>query len=251
MGANTKSRMFVGASRGVSKGCALYVFPHAGAGATAVRRLCVELASAFDAYGVRLGGRESRLGDPAETVMSRLVDALAGELVRHADGRSVVLCGHCSGSLIAYEVARRLDPGQLRGLAVSSYRAPGTVRRELTWELPRQEFFQQVVTDGYLPPEILADNEWLDIVEPAMRADYELIETHEQKQFAGESVEPIAAPTVAVFGLDDRAIEPFHIDSWSAFTTGPFRVVSLPGGHDLPNSHPAELAVAIRQGLGL
>ena len=181
--------------------------------------------------------------------MTQLADKLVSELLRHADGRPVVLYGHCSGSVIAYEVARRLDPAQVRGLVVSSHPAPGSFRREPTWALPRHDFLQQVVTDGYLPPEILADQEWLDIVEPAMRADYELIETYELEVFERGSVARVAAPTMAVFGRDDPTLDPVHIDNWSAFTTGPFQVVSVTGGHDLPRSQPLELAAAIRQGL--
>jgi medium-chain acyl-[acyl-carrier-protein] hydrolase len=249
MRTNTKSRWFVGVSRSMAQERALYAFPHAGAGATAVREVCAGLAGAFDSFGVRLPGRESRLGDPVETVMAPLADKLATELIRHAQGRPVVLYGHCAGSVIAYEVAKRLDPVQLRGLAVSCHPAPQTVRREPTWALPRRDFFQQVVTDGYLPPEILGDTEWLDIIEPAMRADYQLIETYELDLFTAGPLERIAAPALAVFGRDDHAIDPAHVSAWSAVTTGPFHVESLAGGHDLPRTRPAELAAAIRRHL--
>ncbi|MFF3431748.1 hypothetical protein [Streptomyces sp. NPDC002602] len=43
-----------------------------------VRQLCAELADTFDAFGVRLPGRESRLEDPVEAVMPALADKLAG-----------------------------------------------------------------------------------------------------------------------------------------------------------------------------
>jgi medium-chain acyl-[acyl-carrier-protein] hydrolase len=250
MGTNTKSRWFVGVSPGGGKGCALYAFPHAGAGSTAVRRLCTELADEFDTFGVRLPGRESRLSDPVETVMAELADKLADELVRHAEGRPVVLYGHCAGSAIAYEVARRLDPGQLRGLAVSSHPAPGSIRREPTWALPREDFLRQVETDGYLPPQILGNEEMLEIYEAVVRADYELIETYELALYERGSVDPVSAPTVAVYSRDDHTTERAHIDAWSAFTTGPFQVVPLAsGGHDLTRTQPAELARAVRQGL--
>ncbi|MFJ3232911.1 thioesterase II family protein [Streptomyces sp. NPDC086787] len=247
MGTNTKNRWFVGAARKETRECALYAFPHAGAGVSAVRPLCVELADSFDAFGVRLPGRESRLDDPVETVMPLLADKLAGELRRHAQGRPVVLYGHCAGSAIAYEVARRLDPAQLRGLVVSSHPAPGSLRREPTFALPRKEFLQQVAIDGYLPSEILGNEELLGIYEPAVRADYELVETYELELFEKGHVERVSAPTVAVFGREDHTLDPVHIEAWSAFTTGPFRVVPMAGGHDLPGSRPAELAAAVRR----
>ncbi|MEV6173466.1 alpha/beta fold hydrolase [Streptomyces sp. NPDC051954] len=247
MGTNTKSRWFVGVPHDGLKECVLYAFPHAGAGVTTVRQLCVELSDAFDAFAVRLPGRESRFGEPVETVMHELADKLADELLHHAQGRPVVLYGHCAGSSIGYEVARRLDPTQVRALVVSSHPAPGSIRREPTWALPRPDFLQQVVTDGYLPSQLLTNEELLDIVEPALRADYELMETYELELYESGAAEPVPVPTVAVHGRDDHTVGLAQVEAWSALTTGPFQVVSVPGGHDLPSSHPADLAAAIRE----
>ncbi|GGY73584.1 thioesterase II family protein [Streptomyces omiyaensis] len=249
MGTHTRSRWFVGASRDEPRECALYAFPHAGAGVTTVRPLCLELADAYDAFGVRLPGRESRLEDPVETEMPVLADKVAAELLRHAQGRPVVLYGHCAGSAIAYEVARRLGPGRVRALVVSSHPAPGSLRREPTWGLPRPEFLKQVVADGYLPSMLLANEELLDIVEPALRADYRLVEEYELELYERGGADPVAVPTVAVFGRDDHTVEAARIEAWEALTTGPFRLVSLPGGHDLPTARPAELAAAVREAL--
>jgi medium-chain acyl-[acyl-carrier-protein] hydrolase len=249
MATRTRNRWFVGVSRDAGQECALYAFPHAGAGVTAVHPLCVELGTAFDTFGVRLPGRESRLEDPVETVMATLADKLAAELRTYAQGRPVVLYGHCAGSVIAYEVARRLDAEQLRGLAVSSHPAPGTFRRDPTWALPREQFLRQVVVDGYLPPEIVADTELLDIYEPAVRADYELVETYEQEMYAAGSAGRIAAPTVAVAGREDRTVDPAHLEAWGGVTSGAFRVVPVPGDQNLLTDRVPELAAAIRTGL--
>ncbi|MFJ6666542.1 thioesterase II family protein [Streptomyces sp. NPDC091383] len=251
MGAKTRNRWFVGAGQGEPGECALYAFPHAGAGVAATRGLCAALAGSLDAYGVRLPGRESRVDDPVETVMEVLADKVAVELRRHAGGRRVVLYGHCAGSVIAYEVARRLDAAQLRGLAVSSHQAPGSARREPTWALPRQDFLRQVERDGYLPEDILANRELLEIYEPVVRADYELVETYEWERYGSAPGKPLAAATVAVYGRDDPAIERAHIDAWSGLTTGRFEVVTVAGGHDLLGACPGELADAVRRGLAL
>ncbi|MFC7472672.1 thioesterase domain-containing protein [Actinomadura keratinilytica] len=168
------------------------------------------------------------------------------ELADHAGDRPVVLYGHCAGSTLAYEVARRLGPARVQALVASSHPAPGSTRREPTWALPRPEFLQQVVRDGYLPEQLLANEELLDIVEPALRADYELLEAHELKLYESGTAEPVAVPTVAVYGREDHTLRPAQAEAWSALTTGPFRAVALPGGHDLPGSNPSGLAAVIR-----
>lgn len=57
---------------------------------------------------------------------------------------------------------------------VSAQQAPGTPVRTAAgaWDLPDERFFAQVVTDGYLPAELLDAPDVLEMVAPALRADY-------------------------------------------------------------------------------
>lgn len=239
-----KYRWLVEISGQACAGTVLYAFPHAGAGAAAVKPLCRGLGDACQAVAVRLPGRESRMDEEPYTELGPLCDGLAEQVAAHAGGRRVVFYGHCGGAVFAYETARRLPPGRLAGLVLSAQQAPDRIPPVHTWRLPDDEFLAQVARDGYLPEAVLGQPELRDLVLPALRADYEAIERHE---FA---VDPIGAPVLALLGEADHSVAEEDVAAWSRFTTGGFRFALLPGGHNLLLEDPGAVAAVLRAELG-
>jgi medium-chain acyl-[acyl-carrier-protein] hydrolase len=210
-------------------------------GAAAVKRLCRELNGRCSATAVRLPGREALVGDEPVTDLAELAVGLAGQIAAHAAGRRVLMYGHCAGAVVAYEAAVRLPPEQLLGLAVSGQQAPDRVPRSDAWRLPRPQFLAQVVADGYLPAQLLADDELCDLVEPALRADYEAVECR---------VGPLRvldAPVLALLGREEHAVRIEDVRAWGALTRGEFRLRLLDGGHNLLLDQVPELAAAIAE----
>lgn len=231
----------------------LYVIPHAGAGAAAVHSLMGVLAGPFDAFAVRLPGRESRVRDDFFFELDLLAAELAREIQGHAAGGSPVLYGHCGGATIAYETACRLESehGMTVGLAVSSHPAPGLFPRDPSWRLPRVDFLERVRTDGYLPDSLMAHDEVMAIYEPILRADYELIEKHELAQATQPAPSPrFDAPILAMYGTDDDTLTRQQIEAWGTLSKGELEVVVLEAGHDLPQEIPDELAGALIRRFG-
>ena len=219
---------------------ALYAFPHAGAGAAAVKKTCRALADTFDTVAVRLPGRESRMSEDPVTDLDALTARLAEQIAGHAGGRRVYLYGHCAGAVIAYEVAKRLAPDRLAHLVVSANESPDRMPATAAWRLPRDEFLAKVAADGYLPHEVLAEPELLELVEPALRADYQAIESHEF------TLDSVAAPILALLGADERTVAADDVAAWASLTSGGFRLETIAGGHNLLLANPADLAAAIR-----
>ncbi|MFF4579780.1 thioesterase II family protein [Streptomyces sp. NPDC001389] len=217
----------------------LYAIPHAGAGVAAVKKMCRELDGRWTAVGVRLPGRESRTAEAPVSDLNVLADTLSAQIAAHAGSRGVHLYGHCAGAVIAYEVARRLPAGQLRGLAVSAHQSPDRIPVTEAWRLPRDEFFARVREDGYLPDELVADPDLLDLVEPALRADYRAIESH------AHAPEPIDAPILALLGQQEHAVPVEDVVSWAKWTSVGFCLELLPGGHNLLLDNPADVAAAL------
>ncbi len=217
----------------------LYAIPHAGAGIAAVKRTCRALGHLLDTVAVRLPGREALMNIEPFTDLDLLADALTEQVAGHAGERSVLLYGHCSGGVIGYEVARRLAPGSVTGLIVSSQEAPDRIPVHRAWTLPRPEFLALVAADGYLPEEILSHPELAELVEPALRADYQAVETHTS------SMEVITAPVLALLGTQDRKVAADDVAAWARVTSGGFRLEYLPGGHNLLQDQPGEVAAAI------
>ena len=107
--------------------CRVFLFPHAGAGATAYRDW--ELPPDFDLVAVQQPGRGPSRAEPACTSLDQLREAVIAALRPTLDeGVPFAFFGHSFGSLAAVEVARGLaDRGLAAPLALflSAHPAPG------------------------------------------------------------------------------------------------------------------------------
>jgi medium-chain acyl-[acyl-carrier-protein] hydrolase len=217
----------------------LYAIPHAGAGVAALRSVCRAVSDRFDTVAVRLPGREALMSEEPVTDLAALADRLAGRIDAHAGRRRLTLYGHCSGAVLAYEVARRLSPERLDHLIVSAHQAPGRIPVTEGWKLPRDAFLDRVAKDGYLPEELLLQPELLELVEPALRADYQAFECHRC------TVEVIATSILALRGTEEHAVSVEDMQAWSQLTSGGFRLSTLPGAHNLLLHGADDVAAAI------
>jgi medium-chain acyl-[acyl-carrier-protein] hydrolase len=205
-----------------------YAVPHAGGGAAAVRDLCRAVGRHAGAAAVRLPAREARLDEEPVRDLRLLAHAAAEAIARHAAGRPITLYGHCSGAVIAFEIARRLPPGMVRTLFVSAHEPPDRFPRDGVWRWPDTLFLPRVAADGYLPEQIAADPELLGLLLPALRADYEAVETYRCDPGAALDV-----PIVGILGDADTAVAEWDFEAWAGFSTDGFTARRLPGGHNL------------------
>ena len=87
----------------------LYCVPFGGGSAGAFRPWADVMPAWLELRALESPGRGTRLGEPWPTSVDALVTELSQAIIEDLDGRSFALYGHCSGSLIAYEVATRLS----------------------------------------------------------------------------------------------------------------------------------------------
>lgn len=225
-----------------------YLFPHAGAGVSAVLALGRALAPDPHPVAIRLPGRESLLDEVPIADLPAVAKQLADAIRAHAGGAQIILYGHSSGAVLAYETARALEPQAVVLLAASAQQAPGTTVRTAAgcWDRPDDEFFSQVVADGYLPAELLDAPDILEMVAPALRADYRA--THEHLSGAARWT-PVTSPILTIRGTEDQTVTEEDITAWSALTTSGHATALIAAGHNLLRDRPAELADALRHAL--
>ncbi|MGH3850068.1 MAG: thioesterase II family protein, partial [Pseudonocardiaceae bacterium] len=89
---------------------------------------------------------------------------------------------------------------------------------------------------GGIPPELLADRQFLDTMLPMLRSDCTLTET-----YVCSPRVPLSCPVTAFGGLQDQEVFPEDVRAWSSHTTGPFRAHLLPGDHFFVNSARLDL----------
>ncbi len=216
----------------------LICLPAAGGGASRYRDWPAHLPDDVEVVSVQLPGRESRFDEPPiksmEQLIGPLLDGLAGYLVP-----PFALFGHSMGALIAFELVRQLRP---RGVApvhlfASGCRAPDLPSRSPDRHaLPDREFLTSIQELGGIPPELLAEREFLDAMLATLRSDCTLVETYVCRPQA-----PLSCPVSAFGGLLDEEVPAEDVRAWARHTTGPFGVHLLPGDHFFVNSARSDL----------
>lgn len=216
----------------------LICLPPAGGGASRYRDWPAHLPDDVEVVSVQLPARENRFNErpieSMEQLTGPLLDGLASQLTR-----PFALFGHSMGALIAFELIRRMraDGVAPMHLFASGCRAPHLPSRSPDWHtLPDREFLATIEELGGIPPELLAESQFLDAMLPTLRSDCTLIET-----YMFHPQDPLSCPVSVFGGLRDKEVPPEDVRAWSRHTTGPFRVHLLPGDHFFVNSARPDL----------
>jgi medium-chain acyl-[acyl-carrier-protein] hydrolase len=202
--------------------------PHVGAGGAAFNSWLDRLPAEVELCAVRLPGRENRLREPLLDDWHEVVASLETALTPLLD-RPFVLVGHCSGSVLAYELARRLTAAGLppEMLVLSSTDGPAVRRIDDPLHLlPRQELLRRVVEFGGMAREVLDDPDLMDMFERILRADYRVVERLEYTPGP-----PLDVPITVVGGRHDGFVGAPGMAAWATETRREFSLHLLDAGH--------------------
>jgi surfactin synthase thioesterase subunit len=233
------------------KGPRLVCFPHAGGSATAYVQLARTLPADFDVVAVQYPGRQDRFYEEPFTALAPLVEAVAAELADElvADsGRPYALFGHSMGALVAFETARLLARrGELpepQRLFLSGRGAPGVGPG--AYALPDDDagVLAEVRKLGGTDQEMLENPEVLEMVLPALRADYRLLSTYRWR-----GGEPLATAITALVGDNDPMVTVQEAGTWREQTVSDFELKVFPGGHFYLADQVGQVAAAVTGGM--
>lgn len=206
----------------------LVCFPHAGGSASFFRSWATHLPGDVELAAVCYPGHEGRIKDLLAEYMEDLARPLAQACERLPDV-PMAFFGHSMGAAVAYETALRLERDHgigLSALCVSARGAPGREsRRE---QVPDDdELAREILRMGGTEEAVLLSAEMRELVLPIIRADLRLGLRYD----AHASVEAIAAPLVAYYGVADEGLDERSVSAWAAFTRAHFTLRAMPGGH--------------------
>ena len=218
----------------------LFCFPFAGAGASMYRDWQSALPGEVEVCAVQWPGRESRLREAAFTRMTPLVSATVTAMQPLLD-RPFALFGHSLGALAAFEVAKKLRAQGLPApklLIVSGCKAAARHMppERPTHRLPDDAFREEIARFGGTAPQVLANDELMQVIEPILRADFAVLET-----YLYEQTNPLQIPMLAVGGLADTLAPLDLLGEWQNETSSHFRLQALPGDHFFIQSARDEL----------
>jgi surfactin synthase thioesterase subunit len=216
-------------------------FPHAGGSAGWFRPLAPPLAPVADVVAVQYPGRLDRLAEPPITDLHQLADRIASALRAFA-GRPLVLLGHSMGAVVAFETARlltRAGTPPLR-LFASGRRAPDEGGTEISADRGDDWLIQEVRALGGTESVVFDDPDVLDLIMPAIRADFRAI-----SRYRFRAAEPLTCPVTALTGDRDPRVAAVAVRGWERHTTGPFELRVFPGGHFYPVGQWDRIAAAV------
>jgi medium-chain acyl-[acyl-carrier-protein] hydrolase len=162
---------------------------------------------------VQLPGRGAKLSEPPYQTMSEMVTALFLALEKLSN-KPFIFYGHSMGARVAYELTLMLRRFRYRlpiHFIASGSIAPCVERtKEPTYHLPDNEFIMKVGELNGSPPEVLANKEIMQLILPALRADFKIIETYHNNSKC------IIPTKVSVIAGDQENIEIADVEAWFA-----------------------------------
>lgn len=207
----------------------LFCFHHAGGGASTYRTWGKDLPADIEVAAVQLPGRESRFGQVLLNRMGPLTAQLAQALETWSE-IPFAFFGHSMGAVVSYELTRRLRREGRQGprlLMVSGRRAPHTSPiKGPMWNLPDAEFMARLRELGGTPEEVLREPELMALLTRILRADFAVNDT-----WVYTPEPPLDLPVTALYARSDEEVTGEQMSAWCTLTTGPFEMITFPGGH--------------------
>jgi medium-chain acyl-[acyl-carrier-protein] hydrolase len=226
----------------------LFCLPHAGGNATAYHAWTAELPEDVEMAAIQLPGRTYRIKEPPFLRMDALTEALIAALEPYMD-RPFVMFGHSLGALTAFETVRRLrsqgGPAPIH-LVVSGRGAPHVPGRQAELHrAPDGEFLHAMHRLFSMPADLLHDSGLMALSMPALRADFELMETWRYKTEA-----PLQVPVTAIGGCSDPTLPFSDLEAWREQTGASFESYWLPGTHFYLNEQRKNVLALLGKILG-
>lgn len=225
----------------------LFCLPYAGGTARAYLCWSSSLPDSIEVVPVEPPGRGERIGELPCSRLDPLLADLVPRIADRCDG-PFALFGHSLGAAVAYEIAWLLRKSyDLRPvhLFASAFRAPHLPLTETRIQhLPDRQFLDHIRRLGGTPPEALDCPELMQLLMPAMRADFSLSEGYFRP--VGD---PLNCPITAFGGVLDTDVGIDELSAWQRHTTARCFVRLFDGDHFFLHTARHDVVRAITEAL--
>lgn len=208
----------------------LFCFPFAGGSASTYKDWAQGLAESVEVCPINLPGRGSRFNEAAYNNMSDLTDALVQALTPEITV-PYFFFGHSMGTMVAFELSRKLrllGKALPRHLFLSARPGPSLLSHDNNYaqDISDSDLISMLAALNGTDKDVLANQELLDFMLPALRADMTIVQNH---KYADDLALDI--PITVFGGLNDPTVQEHELSQWRLQTKGAFRLHMLKGDH--------------------
>lgn len=207
----------------------MFCFPYAGGGASVFRSWAEsEFLKDVEVCAVQLPGREARIAEAPVDDLPRLTSLLCDALEPWLD-RPFVLFGHSVGALVSFELARELRRRggiEPRHLFVSGCPAPHLRDSERISDLSDNDFLDRLYRFNGTPPDVLHHPELMQLMLPALRADFAL-----RDRYVYREESPLSCSITAFGGMSDQHVSGVDLRAWRRHARERFQFWLFQGDH--------------------
>lgn len=220
----------------------LICLPYAGGSTATYQAWQRQMPDGVELLLIQPPGRAERFHEPPYKTMDTLVDNLATQFLPLTH-TPYVLMGHSLGSLIGYELMKRL---RLTGATLPRYfiasgcRAPHLYSKEQTFDLPKAAFIHELKKMNGTPEAILQNNELMELYLPLLRADFQVAETY----FTSIG-EPLNCTLILFSGTEDRGIKQADLEGWRKHFNSGGNIQMFEGDHFFIEQNGREILSAV------
>ncbi|MEV6671061.1 alpha/beta fold hydrolase [Streptomyces sp. NPDC051162] len=222
----------------------LVCFPFAGGAANCYFQLSRALSPEVEVLVIQYPGRQERLDEPCMESVQALADRIFDELSEHglAD-QPLTLFGHSMGSLVAFEVALRLQGHRTtpRSLIASGSRAP-SARHEGSSSFTDEELIEELRNLNGTDEKLLLNQEFMTLVLTVLRSDYRAVASYHHA-----SNSRLSCPITVLSGDQDPLVPAATAGAWEQHTSLAFRQQVFPGGHFFLDDHVDAIRQTVRE----
>jgi surfactin synthase thioesterase subunit len=221
----------------------LVCLPHAGGSAPFFLPVSAALSPVVDVVAMQYPGRQDRRVEQPISDMMALADRIY-DILRRQPPLPLTFFGHSMGAIAAFEVISRLESdgqGAVR-LFASGRRAPSTHRDDKVHLRDDAGILDELRKLSGTASSLLGDDEMMRAALPALRADYQAIETYRCTADV-----TVACPITVLTGDSDPKTSLDEAKAWAQHTTGAFDIHVYPGGHFFLTDHAEQILKLLHQ----
>ncbi|KKZ90954.1 thioesterase II family protein [Bacillus wiedmannii] len=222
----------------------LFCFPHAGGSAFSYAKWKNHFNPYIEVVPIELAGRGYRIEENLYQSMEEAVNDVYNNIVMQIDDSPYILFGHSMGSLIAYEVARKIKDSKNVSpefLVLSGRNHPNSKIKNIRHNLSNEQFKREVISMGGTPSGVLQSEELMEIFLPILRADFKIVETY----IHDNNIQPCDIDFLIFNGENDEFTTYDQVIKWEQYTSKTCTLHSFEGNHFFLNENIEEIAKSI------